>query len=160
VNPLPHPIVAAAADTAAVNRNDQLPLFTLPPSRRNDPRFLDCGADTLEIGDYYMLHDELWLEANRDDDGMLCFDCVETRLGLRCLGGLHERTNEPQAAVRCQKTRGKVVDCGGVWAAPTKETTGNAMTTASVVPSSAVRRARSLANAAERAAPFAAGHAH
>jgi hypothetical protein len=66
-----------------VNEDDQFPLFTLPPSRRNDPRCLDCGVDTLEIGDYYMLHDELWLEANPDDDGMLCFDCVETRLGRR-----------------------------------------------------------------------------
>jgi hypothetical protein len=44
---------------------------------------LDCGTDTTEIGEYYMLENEVWLEANPADDGMLCVGCVEKRLGRR-----------------------------------------------------------------------------
>jgi hypothetical protein len=44
---------------------------------------LDCGADTVEIDEYYMLHDAIWLVANPDTDGMLCIGCVEGRLGRR-----------------------------------------------------------------------------
>jgi hypothetical protein len=62
---------------------EQLALFTLPRSRRNDPRCLDCDVDTLEIGHFYMLRDDVWLEANPTVDGMLCIDCLETRLGRR-----------------------------------------------------------------------------
>jgi len=44
---------------------------------------LDCGVDTIRIGEFYMLHDPVWLQANPDRAGMLCIDCVETRLGRR-----------------------------------------------------------------------------
>jgi hypothetical protein len=44
---------------------------------------LDCAVDTLEIGHYYMVCDELWAVANPDIKGMLCFDCLEGRLGRR-----------------------------------------------------------------------------
>jgi hypothetical protein len=42
---------------------------------------LDCQIGTMDLNQYYMVHDELWLQANPDDDGMLCFKCLEIRLG-------------------------------------------------------------------------------
>ena len=42
---------------------------------------MDCGVNTSEIKEYYTLRDEVWLEANPVDFGMLCLGCVETRLG-------------------------------------------------------------------------------
>jgi hypothetical protein len=48
------------------------------------PACVDCGVDTVEIGEYAMLRDELWLRVHPDDAGALCIGCVETRLG-RCL---------------------------------------------------------------------------
>jgi hypothetical protein len=42
---------------------------------------LDCGVDTLAIGECYALHRAVWLEANPIDEGMLCIGCVEGRLG-------------------------------------------------------------------------------
>lgn len=42
---------------------------------------MDCGTDTNESKEYYTLLDQVWLEANPDDFGMLCIGCVETRLG-------------------------------------------------------------------------------
>jgi len=61
----------------------QLSLFPLPRPVRDlsDPECLDCGRDTVELGEFYMLHDQVWLEANPADEGMLCFRCVQTRLG-------------------------------------------------------------------------------
>jgi hypothetical protein len=44
---------------------------------------LDCDVHTSAIGEYYMLRDEVWLEANPDGDGMLCVGCLEKRLGRR-----------------------------------------------------------------------------
>jgi len=46
-----------------------------------DQHCLDCGRDTYAIGEYYMLHDRVWLTANPGDAGMLCVGCVESRLG-------------------------------------------------------------------------------
>lgn len=42
---------------------------------------LDCQVDTSEIGEYYMVHFELWRKINPADKGMLCIGCVEERLG-------------------------------------------------------------------------------
>ena len=42
---------------------------------------LDCGVNTDEIGEYYMLTSEVWKEAVPDLTGMLCINCVELRLG-------------------------------------------------------------------------------
>lgn len=42
----------------------------------------DCGVNTKLIGDYYMVHDEVWLSVGMDlYDGMLCIQCLESRLG-------------------------------------------------------------------------------
>jgi hypothetical protein len=44
----------------------------------------DCGADTLETGEDYILRDPVWAATGLEPDGgMLCVDCVETRLGRR-----------------------------------------------------------------------------
>jgi hypothetical protein len=48
---------------------------------------LDCGTNTLETGEYYMLQDAVWLEANPSDRGMLCIGCVEKRLGRTLAAG-------------------------------------------------------------------------
>ena len=42
---------------------------------------LDCKVDTNAINEYYTLENEVWLEANPADRGMLCIGCVENRLG-------------------------------------------------------------------------------
>jgi len=42
---------------------------------------IDCAACTNCNGEYYMVHDEVWLEANPKDKGMLCVGCLESRLG-------------------------------------------------------------------------------
>jgi hypothetical protein len=44
----------------------------------------DCGVNTLDIGEYYQLEDEVWDLTGigpRIGDGMLCIGCVELRLG-------------------------------------------------------------------------------
>lgn len=43
-------------------------------------RCLDCGVDTDEIGEDYMVFDELW-EAGGGGEGRLCVGCLEKRLG-------------------------------------------------------------------------------
>ena len=45
------------------------------------PRCLDCKTDTYEIGEYYMVHHDLWETANPKIKGMLCIGCLERRLG-------------------------------------------------------------------------------
>jgi len=42
---------------------------------------LDCGVDTGRIGEFYMLHDDVWLSVVPDSLGMLCVGCIESRLG-------------------------------------------------------------------------------
>ena len=48
-------------------------------------RFLcrDCGIDTNEIGEYYMVRDKVWGAAAGipPNGGMLCVACLERRLG-------------------------------------------------------------------------------
>lgn len=51
---------------------------------------LDCGVNTSCIignGEYYMVHDHVWHEANPQDDGMLCIGCIERRLGRGLTSG-------------------------------------------------------------------------
>lgn len=42
---------------------------------------LDCGIHTGLIDEYYMVNDDVWEEAEMDEDGMLCVGCLEVRLG-------------------------------------------------------------------------------
>ena len=42
---------------------------------------LDCGVNTHEINEYYMVTDELWESAVPEIDGMLCIGCLERRIG-------------------------------------------------------------------------------
>ena len=47
---------------------------------------LDCGVDTQEIDEYYMVDWPVWEEATGGiyggpPNGMLCIGCLETRLG-------------------------------------------------------------------------------
>jgi hypothetical protein len=44
---------------------------------------LDCGVDTVALGEYYALHEDVWLRAHPAGEGMLCIGCVERRLGRR-----------------------------------------------------------------------------
>ncbi|WP_245672667.1 hypothetical protein [Aldersonia kunmingensis] len=46
-----------------------------------DWRCLDCGVDTDAIDEYYMVHDQVWLQAAPDGKGQLCIGCLEARLG-------------------------------------------------------------------------------
>lgn len=44
---------------------------------------LDCGVDTREIREYYMVTDGVWKKAMGDSDapGALCISCLESRIG-------------------------------------------------------------------------------
>ncbi len=42
---------------------------------------LDCTSCTNCMGEYYMVHDRVWTEANPNDYGMLCIGCLEQRRG-------------------------------------------------------------------------------
>lgn len=48
--------------------------------RRFDCR--DCGVNTLRSGEYYMVSNSVWAATGiAPDEGMLCLDCVERRIG-------------------------------------------------------------------------------
>lgn len=43
----------------------------------------DCGVNTAEIGEFYMIHHALWRNAiPNNPEAMLCIGCVEERLGF------------------------------------------------------------------------------
>lgn len=44
----------------------------------------DCGDNTHEIDEYYMVNDEVWEASGMGPhDGMLCIGCLEKRIGRR-----------------------------------------------------------------------------
>jgi hypothetical protein len=55
---------------------------------------LDCRADTRELGEYYMVWDDVWNSAGLDvNAGMLCIACLEHRIGRRL--NVHDFTDAP-----------------------------------------------------------------
>jgi hypothetical protein len=45
---------------------------------------VDCGRNTGQIQEYYMVNDRLWDKtAGKDKDKMLCIGCLEKRLGRK-----------------------------------------------------------------------------
>lgn len=46
---------------------------------------VDCGKNTDDHDEYYMVHDEVWRKEARMTDfgGMLCISCLEERIGRR-----------------------------------------------------------------------------
>jgi hypothetical protein len=61
-------------------------VITVRPMRDSEtynPRCLDCGVDADAINESYMIHDDLWREANPAEAGQLCVGCCERRLGRR-----------------------------------------------------------------------------
>jgi hypothetical protein len=48
-----------------------------------NPICIDCGIDTEQIEEHYMVHDNLWCTGNPAERGMLCIGCFEKRLGRR-----------------------------------------------------------------------------
>jgi hypothetical protein len=66
-----------------------------------DSSCVDCGFDTIEAGETYMLHDNVWEEACAGA-GLLCIGCVEQRIG---------RQLTPSDFVDCPLNRGEI---GGV----------------------------------------------
>jgi hypothetical protein len=49
---------------------------------------VDCGVSTHEIGEYYMVTDDIWInEAKmKKQGGMLCLGCLEERIGRKLHG--------------------------------------------------------------------------
>jgi hypothetical protein len=44
----------------------------------------DCGCDTKEIHEYYMVTKEIWNLVNKENKAyMLCIGCLENRLGRK-----------------------------------------------------------------------------
>jgi hypothetical protein len=61
-----------------------LPVLRLLSRGLEHSACLDCGTDTIEAGEYYILRDDVWLSTGvKRDGGMLCIGCVESRLGRR-----------------------------------------------------------------------------
>ena len=66
----------------------QLCLFIVPDPP-NDRECRDCGLDTVEDGEFYMVQDTVWpLEPNEvwpwePQNSILCIGCLEHRLGRR-----------------------------------------------------------------------------
>ena len=50
-----------------------------------DGRCLDCRDEVTFVvpDEFFMLHDELWLQANPAGNGKLCVGCLEARLGRK-----------------------------------------------------------------------------
>lgn len=74
----------------------------------------DCKLSTLYVGEYYMVHNELWDKAYPEHDGMLCIACLEKRVGraltrddftdalVNWIGGLHN-ANSPLLTSRLEE---------------------------------------------------------
>jgi hypothetical protein len=61
-----------------------LPVLRLLSRGPEHSACIDCGTDTIEAGEYYMLRDDVWHSTGvKRDDGMLCIGCVESRLGRK-----------------------------------------------------------------------------
>lgn len=41
---------------------------------------IDCTADTIAIGEFFLVHAEAWAQAASPEPGMLCIGCLEQRL--------------------------------------------------------------------------------
>lgn len=48
---------------------------------------LDCGVDTYEINEYYMVRDDVWTAAVSEPCGQLCIGCLEERIGRHLSSG-------------------------------------------------------------------------
>lgn len=57
--------------------------YSCDEEAREAAKCMDCGKDTQQIGEYYMLHNQVWytIAAKTCGRGMLCLGCVESRLG-------------------------------------------------------------------------------
>ena len=44
---------------------------------------IDCGINTHDIKEYYMVKNEIWFGLKLNRSGMLCIGCLENRLGRR-----------------------------------------------------------------------------
>lgn len=43
---------------------------------------LDCDIDTIDAGEYYMVHKDVWSQTGLGSlDGLLCIGCLESRIG-------------------------------------------------------------------------------
>lgn len=49
-------------------------------------RCMDCHVNVYAIGEYYHVHDHVWLAAVPDKKGELCIECLEKRLGRKLNG--------------------------------------------------------------------------
>jgi hypothetical protein len=75
-----------------------------------DWRCLDCGVDTDAIDEYYMVHDEVWLQAAPDGKGQLCIGCLEERLGrtLTAADFTIAEVNSPGLGARSARLRDRL----------------------------------------------------
>lgn len=69
----PEQLAKEAVDFAVQYAKDTIKAFTC----------MDCKANTLDLNEYYMVHDEVWEQAVPDRDGMLCAGCLCERLGRK-----------------------------------------------------------------------------
>lgn len=42
-----------------------------------------CDKNTIEMGEYYMVRDDVWFKATENWEGMLCIECLEDMLGRK-----------------------------------------------------------------------------
>jgi hypothetical protein len=65
------------------SRNNEWIPLTLEPLLATDDRFIcmDCGVDTNEIREYFMVTNRIWMKYVPERKGFLCIGCLETRMG-------------------------------------------------------------------------------
>lgn len=57
------------------------PLYTVDYEDLSEFNCAECGVNTLEIHEYYMLKDDIWELANVEE-GMLCISCFESKTDM------------------------------------------------------------------------------
>ena len=68
---------------------------------------VDCDKDTGKSGEFYFIHTELWLSVMPTINGMLCLDCLESRLG-RMLNPSDFPNNHINRNAKNLKLRGRI----------------------------------------------------
>lgn len=65
----------------------------------------DCGEDTSNIGEYYMVNDAVWKQAVENKKAILCIGCLEARLNRRLTpDDFSEKLHLPINNIEFQKT--------------------------------------------------------
>jgi hypothetical protein len=80
----------------------------------------DCGIGTIRLGEWYMVHDEIWKQAWRGrrkswqvlpGQEVLCIGCLEKRLGRTLIAGdfTAASVNDPHKRIMSERMRDRLI---------------------------------------------------